>query len=201
VSNELRTGVCTSGRSSVSETLLFSSTLGLVKASAKELAESTLPPSPLIFSQISVDYRPLRVGSRNAEQIALTYGSPVSFQFGALPEARSQMLEFRLNNEQWQPLEGTQLALDQLMPGEYLLSIRSANAYLMPPQSDSLSFTVLKPWYLSNLAITIYAVGFIAIVILFSWWRSRIISSMNRELKEQVVLKTNQMRHQSKAVL
>lgn len=111
------------------------------------------------------------------------------------------MLEFRLNNEQWQPLEGTQLALDQLMPGEYLLSIRSANAYLMPPQSDSLSFTVLKPWYLSNLAITIYAVGFIAIVILFSWWRSRIISSMNRELKEQVVLKTNQMRHQSKAVL
>ncbi|WP_158140363.1 AraC family transcriptional regulator [Vibrio furnissii] len=200
INDELRTGICAVGESAQGESLLFASTMGLVKVSSPALAQATLPPSPIIFSQISVDYTPVLVGSRS-QRLRLVYGSPASFQFGTLPEARGQQLEFRLNQEQWQPLEGAQLTLNHLMPGEYVLTVRSISPQAFQQVSNQVTFTVLKPWYLSNFAVTLYALAFIATVLLVSWWRSRMVSAMNRELKEQVVLKTNQMRHQSKAVL
>ncbi|OXE27995.1 hypothetical protein CA163_36205, partial [Vibrio parahaemolyticus] len=62
-------------------------------------------------------------------------------------------------------------------------------------------FEVLKPWYLSQLAILGFFVSVSTLIGLIMYWRSRYVMQANRELAAQVTLKTNQLRHQSRVLL
>ncbi|MCV5837023.1 hypothetical protein OFN62_29230, partial [Escherichia coli] len=55
-------------------------------------------------------------------------------------------------------------------------------------------FEVLKPWYLSQLAILGVLVSISTLIGLIMCWRSGYVMQANRGLAAQVTLKTNQLR-------
>lgn len=200
INNEFLPGVCASSLSSAYPQLVIGSALGLVKVSAEELSVSSLPHSPVIISQIKIDDKLLSVGSPS--EFSVDYGRSLSLTFGALPQTVNLSLEYKLTESStWLPIEGSQLTLDHLRPGNYQLHLRSSTAEQRNKLESYLSFHVIEPWYLSMMAFIVYVLSLISLLILVVWWRSRMMMKANRLLKEQVDLKTSQLRHQSKIVL
>ncbi|MDE1334452.1 helix-turn-helix domain-containing protein [Vibrio aestuarianus] len=202
IHNEFQSGVCTSSIIDNKAWLLSGSRFGLLRVSPGKLVTATPPNTSIIFSQISIDHTPVMIGRSRFNPLELKYGSSISFLFGSLPESRTQSLEFRIEGDgQWQPLEGSQLTLDHLLPGDYRILVRDHTQYPQNSTMNSLSFVVAKPWYLSSWAILFYSIIVLGCVAVASLWRSHWVAKANRELKSQVALKTEQLRHQSKIVL
>ncbi|WP_165311946.1 helix-turn-helix domain-containing protein [Vibrio ziniensis] len=200
INNEFLPSICASSQSSKHPQLVIGSTLGLVKVSAEQLSVSNLPHSPVIISQIKVDDKLLSVGSTST--FSIEYGRSLSLTFGALPQTANLNLEYRLTeNSSWLPIDGAQLTLESLRPGNYLLHLRSSVSEQRNKLHSYLSFQVVEPWYLSMSAFSVYVCSVISVLIFIVWWRSRMMTRANRLLKEQIDLKTSQLRHQSKIVL
>ena len=144
----------------------------------------------------------VQVGSSDLEDMKLPYGSSLSFLFGVMPKPDNQNLYYRLNeSEQWQSLEGGQLTLEHLNSGDYHLQVSNDSQLASGLIGLESKFTVLKPWYLSKLAISGFTLITIATLALLMYWRSRFVLQANRDLAAQVTLKTNQLRHQSRVLL
>lgn len=196
VNNELESGVCSA--SYTQGQILFSSMFGLLAIQTTSLANAEPPHSSLIFSQVSVNYQPIQIGGANLSPLRVTYGQAISFQFGALPDARGQALEFSLNHEPWQRFEGPQLTLNHLLPGHYTLSLRHIGEDRV---DQTLNFQVLKPWYFSYWAMAGYVASVLLAGGLLTGWRSRVMDRVNQELKQQIADKTRQLQQQSKMLL
>lgn len=196
INNELESGVCSA--SYTQEQILFSSMFGLLAIQTTPLANAEPPHSSLIFSQVSINYQPIQIGGATLVPLHVAYGQAISFQFGALPDARGQALEFSLNNDPWQRFEGPQLTLDHLLPGHYTLSLRHIGEERV---DKTLNFQVLKPWYFSNWAIVGYASSLLLVGGLLTGWRSRVMDRVNQDLKQQIADKTRQLQQQSKMLL
>lgn len=192
VNNELRRGGCAMRREGLNETLMFDSFRGLLSVPAKTLAHIRPPVAPLIVSQVRVDQQVRRFSALASQRVELDYGHSVSFQFGALPDAREQRLEYRLNQQPWQTLEGARLTLSQLVPGEHTLSLRRAGSSMLGPATLRLSLSVRKPWYLANNAILFDGLSLLAVIYLFSGWRARTQSAIQREFQTLLVASANQ---------
>jgi AraC family chitin signaling transcriptional activator len=202
MNNEFKSRVCESSRINDQERLLLGSRFGLVTAWSSELTVSTLSNTHIIFSQVSVNHIPVMFGHGRFQALELEYGSSLSFLFGALPESRSLSLEYRIaGDKEWQRLENSQLTLDHLLPGHYRLLVRNYSQHPQNSMVNSLSFVVDNPWYWSSWAIVLYLCLSIGLIAFASWWCSRWVTKLNRKLKAQVALKTDQLRHQSKIVL
>lgn len=200
INNEFLPGICTSNGASDYPQLVIGSTQGLVKVSADELAVSRLPNSPVIVSQIKIDEDLLSVGSQ--VEFSFDYGKVLRLSFGSLPQTVNSKLEYRVNDSSiWQSIDGTQLTLDHLRPGNHRLHLRNANSMQMNNVETRLVFRVIEPWYMTTLALVIYICITIFVLAFVFWSRSRLMAKANRILKEQVNLKTSQLRHQSKVVL
>ncbi|PFG46019.1 transcriptional regulator, AraC family [Vibrio sp. ES.051] len=204
INNEFLPGVCSviQGTAEGERELVLGSKYGLVKAKASKLLLSNPPESRLIVSQVVLENQVLQVGSADLEGVKLAYGSSLSFLFGVMPKPDNQNLYYRLNNDDaWQALEGGQLTLEHLNAGEYYLQVSNESQVTAGLVGLESHFVVLKPWYLSQLAILVFIVLTITIITLLMYWRSRYIVQINRELAAQVTLKTNQLRHQSRVLL
>ncbi|AQP35683.1 AraC family transcriptional regulator [Vibrio anguillarum] len=202
MNNEFKSGVCESSIINNQQQLLLGSRFGLVTAWSSELTVATPPNTNIIFSQVNVDHIPVMFGRGRFQTLELEYGSSISFLFGALPESRALSLEYRIaGDKEWQRLESAQLTLDHLLPGHYRLLVRNYSPNPQNSMINSLSFIVDNPWYWSSWAIVLYLCLSIGLIAFASWWRSRWVTKVNRKLKAQVALKTDQLRHQSKIVL
>lgn len=201
INNEFLPGICaSSGHSSSYPQLVIGSALGFVGVSADELSVSSLPHSPVIISQVKVDDKLLSVG--NSAKFSVDYGHSISLTFGALPQTVNLNLEYQLaESGAWLPIDGSQLTLERLRPGNYQLRLRSSTAEQRNRLESHIAFQVIEPWYLSMAAFTVYVCSFMSLLILIVWWRSRMMINANRLLKEQIELKTSQLKHQSKIVL
>lgn len=94
-----------------------------------------------------------------------------------------------------------QLTLEHLNSGEYHLQVSNESQVTAGVVGLESRFEVLKPWYLSQLAILGFLVSISTLIGLIMYWRSRYVMQANRELAAQVTLKTNQLRHQSRVLL
>jgi AraC family chitin signaling transcriptional activator len=201
INNEFSPGLCSYSNDS-QRTLLFGADSSLVKVNTHELVVSRLPDIQVIFSQIKRDQALYSLGNTLKERPSLGYQESITFQFGVLPRANSLNLEYRLNEgAEWQALDGTTLTIEHLIPGSYTLDVRALRNGVLQGQSNSYQFYVTEPWFMTNSAIVAYIVVLIVIIVSSVYWRSRIMSTANRELKAQIALKTNQLRHQSRILL
>ncbi|RTZ16915.1 helix-turn-helix domain-containing protein [Vibrio aquaticus] len=201
INNEFSPGLC-SYSSDNNRVLLLGTKSSLVKVNTHELVVSRLPEVQVIFSQVKRDQQLYSLGITFSTKPKLDYRESITFQFGVIPRADNLDLEYRLNdNSEWLQLDGTTLTIQHLMPGHYKLDVRALRGGKVQGQSESYSFSVTEPWFMTTSAIVAYIVIFILVVISAVYWRSRLMSAANRELKGQVALKTNQLRHQSRILL
>ncbi|WP_322803775.1 helix-turn-helix domain-containing protein [Vibrio alfacsensis] len=203
INNEFLMGVCDIRHGGRRErTLFFGSQYGLVKADASTLLVSNTPESKLIVSQVVFEDKVVEVGSAQLERMELPYGSSLSFLFGVMPYPDRQNIYYRLNEgDNWQVLEGRQLTLEHLNTGNYHLQVSNDAQRKDNQVGLEARFTVLKPWYLSKMAIIGFVITLLLFVAVVVYWRSRYVVQANRELAAQVTLKTNQLRHQSRVLL
>ncbi|HCM1361119.1 TPA: helix-turn-helix domain-containing protein [Vibrio parahaemolyticus] len=204
INNEFIPGICSVVKRTEDgeRELVLGSKYGLVKAEASKLLVSNPPESRFIVSQVMLENDVIQVGSSDLDGIKLPYGSSLSFLFGIMPKPDSQNLYYRLNeDDRWQTLEGGQLTLEHLNSGEYHLQVSNESQVTAGVVGLESRFEVLKPWYLSQLAILGFLVSISTLIGLIMYWRSRYVMQANRELAAQVTLKTNQLRHQSRVLL
>ncbi len=200
INNEFLPGICTSNDDSDYPQIVIGSTQGLVRVSAEELSVSRLPSSPTIVSQIKIDDELLSVGSQ--VEFSFDYGRVLRLVFGSLPQTVNSSLEYRINDSSlWQTVDGSQLTLDHLRPGKYRLYLRNTNSKQINGTETYLAFRVIEPWYMTTIALSTFVLLVVCLLAFFIWWRSRLMARANKILKEQVNLKTSQLRHQSKVVL
>lgn len=200
ISNEFAPGLCSYGSDS-QRTLILGTYTGLVKVNTHQLVVSRLPDVKVIIGQVKVNQTLRSLGEASKHQLELGYGESISFQFGVLPQVNKVHLEYRLNQEEWQLLDGSTLNIDHLMPGHYQLDVRAVLNKNQRGQSNQFDFYVAKPWFLTNYALIGYFIVVSALLAGIVYWRSRIMTRVNRQLKAQVALKTNQLRHQSRILL
>ncbi|EGU47236.1 AraC/XylS family transcriptional regulator [Vibrio ichthyoenteri ATCC 700023] len=184
------------------QSLLLGSWLSLVRVNSEDLVVSPLPEAKVIFSQIRINQNLVSFGSIAHPEIVAPYGDSISVQIGMLPHINGSILEYRLNDEtHWTQLDGYQILMEGLAPGSYELYVRPVVNGIERGRSKSIAFSITEPWYLTAAAISGYVIFAIILLSIIIFWRSRVMSKSNRELKAQVALKTNQLRHQSRILL
>ena len=182
--------------------LVMGSKYGLVGAMSNELLVSDTPQRHALVSKVTVDQNTVALGGKYIESLQVPYGSSLSFKFGVLPVGFVQAMEYRLNEgEPWIEFEGGLLALEHILPGDYVLEVKPVKDSHYRFVSTKQPFTILEPWYLSNWAAASFMVLLIGFVTVLVFWRSRFVTFANRKLKAQVALKTDQLRHQSRILL
>ena len=203
VTNELSPGSCSILKDkALGPTLLMGSKYGVLSASSEDLLVSSTPQSRALFSLITVNEDTISLGGGNQQLTPFKYGSSISFTLGILPVTSSQQLEYRLNDtDSWNVFEGGVLTLDHLLPGDYVLQVRSQKNPDFNFVGAVQEFSVLKPWYLTNWAAASLVMGIVGLITIIVMWRSRFMTVANKQLKAQVALKTDQLRHQSRILL
>ncbi|ARP38850.1 helix-turn-helix domain-containing protein [Vibrio syngnathi] len=204
ITNELAAGACALfyREGSPSTRLIFGSRYGVVSALSNELLVSTTPHSRALLSKISVDQQIVSLGGTAADLDEIPYGSSMSFKIGILPATYTPAMEYRLSDDEpWSEFEGGLLTLDHLLPGDYTLEVKPVKDSHYRFTSTNQSFSIAEPWYLSNWAAASSLILLIGVVTALVFWRSRYVTFVNRHLKAQVALKTDQLRHQSRILL
>ncbi|WP_132065852.1 hybrid sensor histidine kinase/response regulator transcription factor, partial [Aquimarina spinulae] len=77
-----------------------------------------------------------------------------------------------------------------LPAGDYNFKVRSKNVFNQIAEEDSFAFVIIPPWYQSWAAYLFYGIGAIAVLILFSKWRSRELKKKNIALEEVIKERT-----------
>ncbi|NOH97878.1 helix-turn-helix domain-containing protein [Vibrio sp. 99-70-13A1] len=204
VANEIAVGACSSyyDEEQKSMSLLLGSKHGVIKTSSDELLVSNTPQSRVLLSRISIDQETISIGGKKIELKPFAYGTSISFKLGVLPTSFTQSLEYRLNEgEPWTEFEGGLLTLEHLLPGSYTLQVQPLADSHYHFDAINQSFSVAEPWYLTRLAAFASLLLFISIITICVFWRSRFVTYANKQLKAQVALKTDQLRHQSRILL
>ncbi|WP_260259469.1 helix-turn-helix domain-containing protein [Vibrio intestinalis] len=201
INNEFSAGFCLND-TDAEATLLLGSWHSLVRINTQDLSVSPMPEARAIFSHVRVNQAMVSFGSVPQEKVVVPYGESIGFQIGVLPQVSGSTLEYRLSDEtRWTTLDGFQIAFEGLYPGKYTLHVRPVVNGLERGRESSFHFRVTEPWYLSMWAFALYIVTLVSFIGVIVYWRSRIMTVANRELKSQVALKTNQLRHQSRILL
>ncbi len=199
INNEFLNGACTF--SEHANSLILGSKYGMVESDSEALLGSDNPPESIVFTQVSVDGDIVAIGSSHLSINEFDYGSQLGFRFGVWPQFQGHSIEFRLDSQSnWSALQGTELNLEHLMPGNYFLQVRLSNAKSKEKLIE-LPFTVSNPWYFSNAFFLFSFLTLLLTMVAFIQWRSRRITALNRQLKLQVSLKTEQLQHQSRVLL
>ncbi|KOO11579.1 hypothetical protein AKJ18_28395, partial [Vibrio xuii] len=86
----------------------------------------------------------------------IDFGESIAFKFGVLPQVNKVSLEYRLNNEDWQLLDGFTLSIEHLIPGQYQLEVRAVFNDTQRGESTPFSFVVAKPWFVTPYALAMY---------------------------------------------
>ncbi|MGF1910312.1 helix-turn-helix domain-containing protein [Vibrio kasasachensis] len=184
------------------DSLLLGSWHSLIRVNSRDLIVSPLPDATVLFSQVRINQNLVAFGSTPQSKIIAPYGESISVQMGILPHISGSSLEYRLNNENtWTQLDGYQIAMEGLAPGQYKLYVRPVVNGIEKGGERSITFLVTEPWFLSSLAFIAYVATGLTILFGSVYWRSRMMTNANRRLKAQVALKTNQLRHQSRILL
>ncbi|RJX73863.1 helix-turn-helix domain-containing protein [Vibrio sinensis] len=201
INNEFVAGFCSTATDK-SSLLVLGSLYNLIYVDTDALSVSKLPSSRVILSQIRVNQSLVGLGVAKTGRTNISYGDSIDFQFGVLPQIGNVVLEYRINDEiQWKSFDGAKLTFARLLPGDYRIDIRPTLGGNPRGSISSYYFSVSKPWFISSYAIASYVFALLTLGVSFTLWRSRRMRRANRDLKAQIALKTEQLRHQSRILL
>lgn len=79
------------------------------------------------------------------------------------------------------------LSFQNLTAGNYTLNIWSFNKGAKSEQPLTLSFTVLRPWYLSNLMLCVYVILLLGVVMLIAYINRQKLNKHRRELELKLI--------------
>ena len=81
--------------------------------------------------------------------------------------------------------------------GKYNFKVRSKNIFNQISNEDSYSFSILPPWYRTWWAYSIYFLGAIGMVVLYSKWRSQELQKQNAILENTVNKRTMEIQQKN----
>ncbi|WP_348983332.1 AraC family transcriptional regulator [Vibrio sinaloensis] len=201
INNEFIAGLCSFSSGNLSR-LVLGARQSFIEVDTEQLIDSAMPQVEVIFSQIQRNQQLFSLGNTVRQRLRANYGDSLFFQFGTIPSSSNLNLEFRLNHDdKWQLLDGATLSIEHLKAGDYTLEVRAVRNGMERSAIKRFDFAVSEPWYLTSYALVIYVLIVTLALALVVYWRSRIMANSNRELRAQVALKTNQLRHQSRILV
>ncbi|MGF1724152.1 helix-turn-helix domain-containing protein [Photobacterium nomapromontoriensis] len=180
--------------------LLFGSKEGVVAIQPEQLMATKANHLPLAVSAVRVNNQLHQLGGAGQEKMSVPYGSMVSIEL-SVPTERP--LSYRLIadgnvSSDWQSLNSHYLQIESLFPGSYQLEVIFDGQHSGDGDILRYSFIVERPWYLSVILISAFVL--IAVVIFFVhwYWRRRIGSEQNQQVKQAVYKKTAKIEMQKK---
>jgi len=168
---------------------------GLVEIDPSKLKTNTIPPkiviSPLLYNgQIIPD---------DSSHVFSSGNNQFTFQFSALSLAAPEKVRFQYMLEgydkDWGDITNEHKAVYTSLPaGKYTFKvIGSNNGGAWNQEGDKLSFEVLPYFYETWWFRLLLLSGLILGILAFFSWRSRQIVLRNKELQEQIVLRTQEL--------
>lgn len=183
--------------------LLFGSREGVVGIKPEKLRVNEANSPQLTVSEVRIDNQLYQLGGASSDNLLIPYGAMASIEFSVMANQGPSILSYRILTDSdlisgWQTLNSRYLQIESLYPGNYILEVKYAGQHGGNGEVLRYSFGVERPWYLS--AILMSALVLIALVIfLVHWyWRSRIGSEQNLQLKQAVYKKTAKIEWQKK---
>ncbi|MGV2987531.1 helix-turn-helix domain-containing protein [Vibrio sp. E150_011] len=199
INNEFIDGSCAYNQDT--DAVAVGSRYGIVEFTSDEVLSASYPTQTVLITELRVDNQPVSIGMKPSEVLRIPYGESISARFGVWPFSSGQTVEYRFDgDEDWTPIQGLELSLDKPAEGTHQLSVR-VRGDESTRRLKSFQFVVLTPWYKS---IRFYAFSVVMLLVVIIWgvlWRSRRVTAINKMLKTQVSLKTEQLQHQSRVLI
>lgn len=121
----------------------------------------------------------------------------IELQFASLDYHSPELhrFQYQINNQGWQSIDGHQLTLTNLQPGQYLIDIKGTNANGVWQRSkDPFVITVNPEWYWTSYAKFVYGLLAASLFGLMMWWlwlRTRATLHLHQVLKHDLLIKGN----------
>ncbi|MCW8327551.1 helix-turn-helix domain-containing protein [Photobacterium sp. SDRW27] len=185
-----------------SGTLLFGGREGILEVTPSKLLNSDMHFSTIVISEVRVDHQLRQLAGASEQLLTIPFGASISFGVGVLPFTGQRKMQYRLlgaDESEWRRLNGTQLFIDTLGPGDYKLELRldllnSARSQ----QTTAYPFRVLRPWYLSYWLLSAIVIAVAVLIFVIVTWRARGENQQNLHLKQAVFRKTAKIELQKK---
>ncbi|MCL9773211.1 AraC family transcriptional regulator [Vibrio methylphosphonaticus] len=199
INNEFVDGSCTYNQEA--DAIAVGSRYGMVEFTSNELLQTALPSQTVLITELTVDNQPVSIGTEPVRNLLIPYGKSVGVRFGVWPLPSGKAIEYRFDgDESWSGIQGLELNFDKPTEGKHQLYIRIVGDESGFSQK-SFELVVLTPWYKSASFYTLSLFGMLSVIIGFMLWRSRRVRAINKMLKTQVSLKTEQLQHQSRVLV
>lgn len=198
ISNEFINGSC--AYSEQSGSIVIGSRYGIVEFDPKRILDNPVPTPSVLISQVSVSNTARHLGDVQDAIPNVGYGDSVAIQFSLWPSAQGHSLVYRTGDGNWQDMQGFQLNIDKPSPGLHSIEV-AVKGNTSSESSIQFSYQVSTPWFMTGMFYLLMALSSLVLVGAVIYWRSRRIRFMNRALKTQVALKTEQLQHQSRVLV
>lgn len=165
--------------------------------------EKPLPEGNIFIDRITVD--DTAVDPEQQDHIYLpskTKEILMRLGFSAWCNRENILLEYRLNNEKWMPVDirggGATIRFSNLLPGQYTLEIRKQNGFGIENYSyKTIEFTIIVPWYKKWWFYGLVALLLIMLGGLITRLRTRQYKINQARLQKQVQEKTSELQQQN----
>ncbi|MGF1775559.1 helix-turn-helix domain-containing protein [Vibrio nomapromontoriensis] len=199
INNEFVDGSCAYNRET--DAIAVGSRYGIVEFISSELLQTALPSQTVLITEVTVDNQSVSIGSEPVRNLHIPYGKSIGMRFGVWPFASGKAIEYRFDGDDtWSEIQGLELNFDKPTEGKHQLYIRVVGDESGFSQK-SFGLVVLTPWYKSASFYAFAFFGALSVIIWVVLWRSRRVTAINKMLKTQVSLKTEQLQHQSRVLV
>ncbi|MCW8347337.1 helix-turn-helix domain-containing protein [Vibrio sp. ZSDZ65] len=199
INNEFVDGSCAYNQEAGA--IAVGSRYGIVEFTSGELLQTALPTQTVLITELTVGNQSVSIGSEPMKNLRIPYGQSIGVRFGVWPFPSGKAIEYRFDgDDHWSVIQGLELNFDKPTEGQHQLYIRIVGDESGFSQK-SFGLVVLTPWYKSA---SFYAFTFFGVLSMIVWivlWRSRRVRAINKMLKTQVSLKTEQLQHQSRVLV
>ena len=135
------------------------------------------------------------------ENLQLNYNNNyLTFQFIGITTLRPKEVRYQYLleglDENWSSItDQPEATYSMVPPGKYTFKVRAANSEGYWSKELNYQFVILPPWWRTWWAYLSYATSFIAMIWMFTWYRSRQLKGENIYLEEKVNKRTMELEH------
>ncbi len=183
--------------------------------------------SPIITDEVNTFGRQLNIGERDSirhrfgkisfDSISKWYPVPrtlvlpfyynnIGFDFNSIETGKNFLVKYQFMlkgyDKDWSPPGyKTSVNFGNIYEGTYTFMLRAQSPEGVWSEPVIYSFKVLPPWYRTWWMYLVYAIIFMAIILLFFRWNTRRIVSQKKILEHKVIVATRQMKEENEKVI
>ena len=186
--------------------LFFGDKTGYYAFFPDQLKRNATPPQIVITDFRLADNQPVKPGKGSPLNLPITYTKEVhlkynqnvfSFDFIGIHYSSPEDIRilFMMENldNTWRKASREKKAFYyNVPPGHYIFHVKAANRDGVWGEK-AITVIINRPWYKTWWAYVIYVVGFVVIVWMFTWYRSRQLKKENILLEQKVIQRTNEL--------